>query len=539
VELWDHQVRAIEAVESDIAAGCRRICLQLPTGGGKTVIACELIDRLLEQGLKVVLYTNRKLLLEQLSGVLKKHGLTHGIRASGYQYERHEPLQISMLQTESTRSKKAERLQGEYLLHDAQRVIVDEAHANASEEVAKILARHREEGAACLGLTATPLGIGHLYDKLLCGGTLKELRDCGALVLAKHFGPTEPDLKKLKGVRLGEDLSAAQQRQVMPPHIVWGQVFPTWKKLNPDARPAILFAPGVKESIFFAEQFTKNGVRAAHIDGDAVWCNGKFYKSSPEAREEVLAESRDGLIAVLCNRYVLREGIDAPWLYHGILATVFGSLQSYLQSCGRLLRAHPGLDYVVIQDHGGSWHRHDSVNVDREWRLDWTGPIASGLREDRLRHKAEREPVRCPQCDMILSVRICPNCGYEVKPGKRSRFVLQLDGTLKEMHGDIYRPHRISQAPDGPAKWKKMYYRARSQKWDATFRQAEAMFAVENNWDYPDRSWPFMPRDMIDFHRKVREVPMDRLIQPEASPTPATKVNVEAGLFNAGCPAAL
>jgi superfamily II DNA or RNA helicase len=106
--------------------------LQLPTGGGKTVIACELIRKRLEQGLKVVLYTSRRLLREQLSREFKKHGLTHGIRASGYQPEYDEPFQISMIQTESTRSKKAERLQGEYVLHGAHRVIVDEAHVNAA-----------------------------------------------------------------------------------------------------------------------------------------------------------------------------------------------------------------------------------------------------------------------------------------------------------------------------------------------------------------------------------------------------------------------
>ena len=60
---------------------------------------------------------------------------------------------------------------------------------------------------------------------------------------------------------------------------------------------------------------------------------------------------------VLCNRFVC-AGIDAPWLAHGIFATIFTSLQSYLQSGGRLLRSFPGIDAVTIR-HGGNWWRTD------------------------------------------------------------------------------------------------------------------------------------------------------------------------------------
>src|SRR5262249_18752567 len=159
----------------------------------------------------------------------------------------------------------------------------------------------------------------------------------------------------------------------------------SFERLNPLHRRTILFAPGVPESIWFAEQFVKKGVSAVHIDGENVWVNGTLYESSRTAREDVLAASKEGRIVVLCNRFVLREGIKAPWLVHGILATVFGSLQSYLQAGGRLLRAYPGLESVSLQDHGGNWWRHDSLNADREWRLEDTNTSVAGRREDRMR----------------------------------------------------------------------------------------------------------------------------------------------------------
>ena len=80
--LWTSQARSIELVTDAIFNGERRICLCLPTGGGKTRIACELIRDWLHVGYKVSLYTNRKMLIEQLSTVLSKFGLQHGLRTA-------------------------------------------------------------------------------------------------------------------------------------------------------------------------------------------------------------------------------------------------------------------------------------------------------------------------------------------------------------------------------------------------------------------------------------------------------------------------
>jgi superfamily II DNA or RNA helicase len=295
---------------------------------------------------------------------------------------------------------------GEWELHDADRVLVDEAHLQISDTVQQILTWHLSRGAAYIGLTATPIGLWHLYDHLITAGTTSEMRNCGALVPCFHYGPDEPDLRKLK-LRLGQDLTEQQQRKVMMNSTIFGRVLEWFKKLNPEGRPTILFAPGVGESIWFAEQFFSAGISAAHIDGQEVWVNGKIERTSREARAEVLQNTRDGRIKVLCNRFVLREGIDAPWLSHGILATVFGSLQSYLQSGGRMLRAYPGLDRVTLQDHGGNWWRHGSLNADRQWRIEYDAYAVSRVREDRMRLKTEKEPVRCPDCALIL---VCGRC---------------------------------------------------------------------------------------------------------------------------------
>ena len=222
-------------------------------------------------------------------------------------------------------------------------------------------------------------------------------------------------------------------------------------------------------------------------------------------------QSKSGEIAVVCNRFVLREGIDWPWIQVGSFATVFGALTSFLQSGGRLLRAHPGKEKCVILDHGGNWHRHGSLAVDRHWQLGMTNQRVAGERAERLRDKKEAEPITCPACGKVrASGAKCPACGFEAH--KKARIVVQIDGTLREVKGDVYKPRVQRLKPDTEALWMKMYYRAKSQKWNASFRQAEAMFFRENYY-WPPRTLPMMPIKSGDWFSKVADVPKESLNQ--------------------------
>jgi superfamily II DNA or RNA helicase len=489
---------------------------------GKTRVASMLVGRWLADGLDSILFTNRRLLIDQLSDMMNKAGIPHGLRAAGHHPEHHHPFQIASLPTEHSRVVKAKTWE----TTPAKRVLVDEAHLHTNNMAQRIIGLYMEQGASVVYLTATPIGMGDVADELIQPSSLAEGRAHGALVLARHFGPDEPDLKQIGSVTWNDDSDKTKSRRLVgsvdehgEPDVklvkLYGRVYANWKTLNPDGKPTILFAPGVKESVWFAQQFAARGVRAAHIDGEDVWVDGEFLRSSRATREEVLGESRTGTIGVLCNRFVLREGIDAPWLAHGILATVFGSLQSYLQSGGRLLRAHPGLETVTIQDHGGNWYRHGSLNAERTWNLDFTANTLAGLREDRMREKLDAEPFRCPQCAMILATRRCLNCGYVVPVGVKSRPVVTSEGELKEQRGDIFPPRRRRTQRDTVKNWTTAWFRAYQA--GMTFRQAETLFAREHYY-YPERNLALMPKAHGDWWRRVREVENDELI----GPVPAT-----------------
>lgn len=509
-ELWPHQAKAIPDVLSAIGHGERRVCVTSPTGGGKSKIMEMLARDYLDRGQKVIAYTNRKMLVDQMSSNLMAAGVYHGIRAADYEDEREHNFQVSSIQTEHSRVMKKKTWE----LHAADLVLVDEAHIQKGDSVQKILAAHYEAGAAYVGFTATPLNIGDIYTHLVVAGNVSQLRECGALVKAVHYGPDEPDLKAFKKLKDGLDPTYSEQKKAMMTPSIMARVWEWFQKLNSSQKPTILFGPGVQESIWFAEQFCKMGVRAAHLDGDDVWLDGKFYKSDLAARAQLKAMAKAGEIKVVCNRFVLREGVDWPWIEHIIMAFIAGSLQTYLQTLGRGLRAAEGKTELVIQDHGGNWWRHGSINADREWSLDLTERMAYGLRAERLIAKKIEEPFRCPRCGRVwMKGNKCleqwGGCGYVM--GKRSRPVISTDGSLHEMTGDIFKERRISRDPNGAKIWEKMYYRSRTGKGKRTFNAARGLFAVENNLASPDPSWPFMPREEKDWYRLVEDVPRENL----------------------------
>jgi len=510
MNLWPHQQRAIAEISNAVERGARNICVTSPTGGGKSRIILEQI----KAASTATLYTDRRMLLSQLSSDLDREGVDYGIRASGYEQALLRAVQLCMMQTEGTRS-----LDGKREVHSSELVVIDEAHKMAGATMIALDAEHLtlRPDRVKIGTTATPLGIGHFYDTMVIAGTNSELRKCGALIPSKHYGPDEPDTKWIGKVAVdGGECGIVNAKRTQFAHRVFGRVLEHIPLYNPERRPMLLFAPGVEQSKWFAQELTRRGIPSAHIDGSEIWVDGEVIDPTDENRDMIAERSRDGDIQCVCNRFVMREGINWPWLYHGIFATIFGSLTSYLQAGGRILRNDQSLPgHVVIQDHGGNWHRHGSLNADREWQLDYTDRVVQGLRKERLQNDEEMEPIVCPKCHACrLSGPTCHDCGY--RHSGRVRSVLQKDGSLREMRGDIYRaPRRCESSERVRQDWVNRVRGIRRSKKDTvvgmTFAQAEVAFARDHKWQYPPRSLPEMPLNPADWFRPIQSVPRERL----------------------------
>jgi len=520
VPLWQHQQHAYEDICEAILEGHKRILVTSPTGGGKTALGAALIR---DQYQKSVWYTHRKILCHQTVGVFKKLDLDPGIRASGEPLALLRKLQVAMIQTESSRCFPKVNEEGtivkepQYPLHNADVAWIDEAHNNSKEQMAKIIDGHGD--IVTIGLTATPLGLGHFYDHLIIAGTNKQLRACGAHVPVYQYSPDEPSKALVGKIKVGEgECGISEKYRGKFVQRIFGSVIKHYNELNPKRLPTILFAPGVKESIWFVKELNKAGIKAAHIDGDNAWVDGKEVKKDQDVVDDIMERSKSGDIEIISNRFVLREGIDAPWIQFGIFATVFGSLTSYLQAGGRILRADSGnFDHVTIIDHGGNYWRHGSLNQSREWKLEYNDKIVSDLRLERIREDQEPKPITCPKCNVNrVSGDTCFACGFKWE--KTDRMVMQTDGTLKMVANKSFAKRRfLTTTQKIQDEWLSRVRAIRKSSKPSvasmSFKQLEAAFMRDHDYKWPKRTMRGMPTERLDWYRPVRDVPNHRLIR--------------------------
>lgn len=450
---WPHQESAHAQCRQLFASGVKSWCLAAPCGAGKSKMMQRIAIPAAAKGLRVALYCHRVMLTNQMIEGFASVGADFGVMASGFErFAKPESnIQICSLDTIYARLGNFR-----HEFPKADLVIVDEAHQQTATKAQEVFGRHDSEGAKRIGFTATPVDIGGMYDRLVLAGTYGQMLDCNAHLPIVCYGPDRPDTSALKAQK-GGDFSSTDDRRVNAVPTIIGRVYDYWKRLNPEELPAIGFAPGVGESRWFVEEFKRRGIPCAHIDAERVVlveknANGvlesKDYVTDESSRKALLEGSKSGLYRIVWNRFVLREAIDMPWLYHAICATSMGSLSTYLQSIGRVQRYWPYYDHVILQDHGGNIDRHGTPDIDRDWTLGCTNNSMHQL-EVKKREAAkgeEAEPICCPQCCAYrLSGPVCHECGYMHK--RSVRIVRQLDGDLVRKAGRVVK-HKAPKAYD-------------------------------------------------------------------------------------------
>ncbi len=506
---------------------------------GKTQMMIALAEWGRKSGGKVVIFTNRILLTRQTRRVFHGEGVLAGVVSSSmphYEYDDAD-VQIATIQTVLSRRKNDYWLPGDL-------VLVDEAHQVATGESAALLNEYRKRGSYLVSVTATPLGVSSISDKLVVAAGTRDLQEEGKLCFARWFAPSELDTRKLVKGKVDLSLTENEARRTWGPlkgddrirtRIV-GNILEHYQRLHPRQIHTLAFAPGVKESVWAARYCRTRGIRALHIDGKDFWCDGKLYDRNRDDQQfqDFMQEWRDGEIPILWNRYCLREGIDEPQIECLMLATPVGSYRSFLQMVGRGLRISPETPQsIIVLDFGGGWWRHGSVNVNVDWEsvFDCSDPdVLSKNRIAKLRETGESVGRACPQCGMVHSGKgrflVCQYCGHELFRGKPSRPIIQADGTLTEVNGEPVKQWKIKEMASNEKTWNSLYWNAVKNKGgEVSFNQLYAQFgyktAVEQGsktqpafWKmyYPPRNLPNMPERPNDWHRLVSEVDKTRLI---------------------------
>lgn len=520
---WPHQDRGKQAIKELRVTGAKTILASAPCGAGKSRIMAQLCQEEVANGGTVKIYLHRSMLREQLSNVFQAAGIAHGVQAAGVEPSFEHPIQICM--TDSVYSRAI--VKGSWDIGTPSLVVFDEAHNQVEGKARAIVYGsttgtaitygHVQTGACVVGFSATPVGCSSFYEKLVSFGSYSECRAVKAHSLVRVYSPSEIDCAGLDRSADGEFSSRKVQERATK---IVGDAYANWRKLNPDSEPAILFAPSVEGSKWFAEEWANRGVSVAHLDGTHCLMPRRTqtgaieldqYDTTPELREEIMRMSKCGEIKVLMNRFVLREAIDMPWLRHGIGATVFGGISTYLQSVGRIQRYWEGVPYKIWQSHGGCYHRHGSPNMNRRWDLGDTNLSIARARVEAAKNaepSEEIEGICCPKCNGWRSRGSrCPMCGHSHKISVRK--VMQIDGELKLMRGVVNKPKKKKKETTADALWLQTLFRSGSlgQPISSAVTQWAAR-CIANNIQPLTNELKFRPPDVgsLDWHKEVSSV---------------------------------
>ena len=348
--LRPYQDRAVDAVVTAWASD-PRVCLALPTGAGKTVVAAGLIRTAQAEGMRVAFVTDRLTLIPQTIRMFESAGLrcavVQGDNTSGPGEQSAAHVVICSAQTLDARHIDPNDL-------DVVMTIVDECHVERA-----VVARWLDMGVCMCGLTATPLArwMPERWKQLISPVTTREAIDDDWLLeptFRAEIVDIEKDVSEYIGspVGPGGDWSDDQAAHIMEPHL--DAVVTAWKRVvalpaaeggfDGRAPQTIVQAATVDHAEALAHRFT-----LATVDAGGVATVS--YKQSEDRALHTLKHFRGRHLTRSCERGQAHRSDSTP---RGRLSRV-RSPDAALAPLGAARRPHHADRFP--DRHGGRLHR--------------------------------------------------------------------------------------------------------------------------------------------------------------------------------------
>jgi superfamily II DNA or RNA helicase len=427
--LRPYQRDLIARAQGAFGQGARAVCIQSSTGSGKTFLAARgIIAPSVALGRRVIFLADLEEIILDTVDRLRALDIPCAPILDGKAEDPTAPVQVASQQTLNSWLKR------EREIPPADRVILDECHGAAARTTRELLRVLRERGALLAGLSGTPARGDGLpldeFDALVCGPQPRELVGVGALVPCEVLAPP--------GMQEGVAMDPCEV-------ILGGQELDSPVPLA-HKRRAVIFAPHAAEAKRIARILTEHGHPTEAV-----------LDSTPrDVRRGVRARLLSGKTRHVVTCRALVKGFDAPVLDCAVL-TSQGTVTSYLQSVGRVLRPHPpsGKRDALVVDLRGAVYAHGLPLDDRTWSLAGAQGRTGTERDVGLR--------RCRACHAIFPPRtVCPRCGSTLiadpRPLRvqraemfaassiplRERATRYIDGTIRAMQARGMRPDRAA-----------------------------------------------------------------------------------------------
>jgi DNA repair protein RadD len=406
--LRDDQTVTVDALRDAVRSGKRRICLQAPTGYGKTELAAELTNSAQKKNKKVLFTVPAISLIDQTVQLFAKRGILDVgvIQADHHMSNWDMPIQIASVQTLMRRT-----------VPDVAVVMLDECH-QWFQFYEKWLGTTDHPApdwinVPVIGLSATPWrkGMGAWFDHYHKAATIQQMIDMGNLSPFKVMAPSHPDLTGVRTV--AGDYHEGELSERMQESKLVGDVVQTWLQ-RAERRPTLCYAVDRAHAMKLKQQFEAAGVPCGYQDHTTRDADRRTKQGIwIEGRKNVRRKFHNGEYPVVVNVETLTTGID--WDVRCIsMCRPTKSDMLFTQIIGRGLRNAPGKDHCLILDHSDNHLRLGFVtDVDESFTglHDGKAPI----HENRV--EGIRLPKECPQCGYLKLPKMacCPGCGFVAK----------------------------------------------------------------------------------------------------------------------------
>jgi DNA repair protein RadD len=460
------------------ARGARNVMVVAPTGGGKTVLFCNIVAEL---ALPTVLISHRQELVGQAALALNREGVPHGIVAPKAIQQQIITLEQETHGRSFYSPRASVRVAGVHTLvgHDTRDpwlkqvglVVQDEGHHVANDN---IWMRAQAMFPAARGLLVTAhairadgRGLGRgadgVVDELIVGPCAREIINRGFLCDYRLIAP--PSDTHYDDIEVGPagDMNYKQVRaRVHQSKTIVGDVVKHYLDFAA-GKLGITFAVDIEAATELAAKYRSEGIPAEIITA----------KTPLAIRGQLMRRFRRRELLQLVSVDVLGEGVDVPAVEVVSMARPTASFQLYSQQFGRALRimltdqqnatwndrtdgerlaeiATSVKPKAIIIDHVENYVRHGLPDVERRYSL---------ARQEKRSRKQPTDAIPLKYCVNPLCLlpyeatkSVCPKCGTPRPAPARRGSPEEVDGNCFELDPEVLHAMRVEQAKvDGPA----------------------------------------------------------------------------------------
>lgn len=481
MSLRDFQQQAVNQVQSAWHSGAQNVMLCLPTGGGKTVAFCHIVQQS-QRPARII--AHRQELVSQISLTLNREGVPHGIVApkavvqatirahietQGKSYYQAKSI-VKVVSVDTANARGEEKGDA-----NVEIVVMDEGHHVLRENKwGKAMSRHQRARGLFVtahAVRADGLGLGRsgagMVDALVIGPYGRQLIARGYLTDYRIFCPdADIDRTKIELSSATGDYNQVKLRdEVHSSKGLVGSVVGHYLSLAA-GKLGITFAVDIEEATKLQRAYMAAGVASQVITAN----------TDIRLRSAIMRKFRAREIMQLVSVDVLGEGVDVPAVEVVSFARPTASWQLMCQQLGRALRV------MVAPEHSLRWgdysdqKRREIIAASDKPRaivIDHVGNIAYHWMFRKLpcseqvydlnnATRGSRKPAddaipltRClnPTClhpyESVLSK--CPLCGTP-RPAPRSRGNIEaVEGVLTELDPAVLsETYNEIQRIDGP-----------------------------------------------------------------------------------------